>query len=106
MMPIQVLGLWLRAIASLLIHGWTVNNDEGAYAKVELARENRVIVWDLPGLGNSSEFMASPRLMSNCVRGTARHAPINSHAQLTFAPVFAATPFPQPFSQSNGLLDR
>ena len=37
----------------VFIHGWSLNSDEWAYAKVELAREHRVIVWDLPGLGNS-----------------------------------------------------
>jgi pimeloyl-ACP methyl ester carboxylesterase len=38
----------------VFIHGWSLNSDEWAYAKVELARDHRVIVWDLPGLGNST----------------------------------------------------
>jgi pimeloyl-ACP methyl ester carboxylesterase len=37
----------------VLIHGWSLDNHEWCYAKKSLARQFRVITWDLPGLGKS-----------------------------------------------------
>lgn len=39
----------------VLTHGWSLTSEEWYYAKTELAREHRLIVWDLPGLGKSSK---------------------------------------------------
>lgn len=38
----------------ILTHGWGLNNREWCYAREELARHHRLIIWDLPGLGQSS----------------------------------------------------
>jgi pimeloyl-ACP methyl ester carboxylesterase len=38
----------------VLVHGWSQDNRMWFYAKRDLARQFRVIVWDLPGLGNST----------------------------------------------------
>ncbi len=40
-------------IPVVLVHGWSLNSHEWAYAKTELAHDHRVIVLDLPGLGRS-----------------------------------------------------
>jgi pimeloyl-ACP methyl ester carboxylesterase len=39
----------------VLTHGWGMNSTSWYYAKRELAKTFRVIVWDLPGLGQSRE---------------------------------------------------
>lgn len=39
----------------ILVHGWGPNSTVWYYAKKQLARHFRVIVWDLPGLGKSSK---------------------------------------------------
>jgi pimeloyl-ACP methyl ester carboxylesterase len=41
----------------ILTHGWGMDSTEWYYAKKELAKEYRVIVWDLPGSGLSSRAM-------------------------------------------------
>lgn len=38
----------------ILTHGWGANSTEWDYLKQELARDFRLIVWDLPGLGRST----------------------------------------------------
>ena len=42
-----------NGVPLVLIHGWSLHSDEWAYAKTELARTHRLIVWDLAGLGHS-----------------------------------------------------
>jgi pimeloyl-ACP methyl ester carboxylesterase len=37
----------------VMVHGWSQDSRMWFYAKRDLARQFRVIVWDLPGLGNS-----------------------------------------------------
>jgi pimeloyl-ACP methyl ester carboxylesterase len=37
----------------ILVHGWSVDSRMWYYAKRDLARRFRVVVWDLPGLGKS-----------------------------------------------------
>ncbi|HEY0797344.1 MAG TPA: alpha/beta hydrolase [Acidisarcina sp.] len=37
----------------LLTHGWSTDNTEWFYAKRQLAGQFRIIVWDLPGLGET-----------------------------------------------------
>jgi pimeloyl-ACP methyl ester carboxylesterase len=37
----------------VLTHGWGLDSDEWYYAKKELTGRHRLIVWDLPGLGES-----------------------------------------------------
>ena len=37
----------------ILIHGWGLDSDEWYYAKKELGKQYRLIVWDLAGLGQS-----------------------------------------------------
>ncbi len=39
----------------VLTHGWGTSNTEWYYAKRQLAGQFRLIVWDLPGLGQSSQ---------------------------------------------------
>ena len=41
------------APALLLTHGWSTDNTEWFYAKRQLAGKFRIIVWDLPGLGQT-----------------------------------------------------
>ncbi len=36
----------------VLTHGWGLDSDEWYYARKELSQRHRLIVWDLPGLGN------------------------------------------------------
>ena len=43
----------LGADPVVLIHGWSLDNHEWCYSKKLLARQFRVISWDLPGLGQS-----------------------------------------------------
>jgi pimeloyl-ACP methyl ester carboxylesterase len=38
----------------ILTHGWGMDSTEWYYAKKELAKEHRVVVWDLPGVGLST----------------------------------------------------
>lgn len=38
----------------ILTHGWGMDSTEWYYAKKELAKEHRVVVWDLPGVGFST----------------------------------------------------
>jgi pimeloyl-ACP methyl ester carboxylesterase len=38
----------------ILTHGWGTDSTEWYYAKKELAKEHRVVVWDLPGVGRST----------------------------------------------------
>ena len=38
----------------ILTHGWGMDSTEWYYAKKELAKEYRVVVWDLPGVGLST----------------------------------------------------
>ena len=40
--------------AVILTHGWGMDSTEWYYAKKELAKEHRVVVWDLPGVGLST----------------------------------------------------
>jgi pimeloyl-ACP methyl ester carboxylesterase len=37
----------------LLTHGWSLDRSNWDYVKAELAKEYRVVTWDLPGLGKS-----------------------------------------------------
>ena len=39
----------------LLTHGWGTNSTEWYYAKKQLGQQFRLIVWDLPGLGESAQ---------------------------------------------------
>ena len=41
-------------IPLVLTHGWGLDHNEWCYAQRELARTYRLILWDLPGLGQSS----------------------------------------------------
>ncbi len=41
----------------LLTHGWGMDSTEWYYAKKELAKDYRVIVWDLPGVGLSTRAL-------------------------------------------------
>jgi pimeloyl-ACP methyl ester carboxylesterase len=41
--------------AVIMTHGWGMDSTEWYYAKKELAKEHRVIVWDLPGVGLSTK---------------------------------------------------
>ena len=38
----------------ILTHGWGMDSTEWYYAKKELAKDHRVVVWDLPGVGLST----------------------------------------------------
>jgi len=40
----------------LLTHGWSTDGTEWYYAKRQLARQFRLIVWDLPGLGETDSW--------------------------------------------------
>ena len=42
-------------------HGWGTNSTEWYYAKRRLAERYRVIVWDLPGLGESTASLVTSR---------------------------------------------
>ena len=41
----------------ILTHGWGMDSTEWYYAKKELAKEHRVVVWDLPGVGLSTRAL-------------------------------------------------
>lgn len=41
----------------ILTHGWGMDSTEWYYAKKELAKDYRVIVWDLPGVGLSTRAL-------------------------------------------------
>ncbi|MBA3481385.1 MAG: alpha/beta hydrolase, partial [Pirellulales bacterium] len=41
----------------ILTHGWGMDSTEWYYAKKELAKEHRVVVWDLPGVGLSTKAL-------------------------------------------------
>lgn len=41
--------------AIILTHGWGMDSTEWYYAKKELMKEHRVLVWDLPGVGLSTK---------------------------------------------------
>lgn len=43
-----------NATQIVMIHGWGLDSEEWYYAKKELSRNHRLIVWDLPGLGKSA----------------------------------------------------
>jgi pimeloyl-ACP methyl ester carboxylesterase len=43
----------------VLTHGWGLDGGEWCYAREQLARSHRVIVWDLPGLGESGRPAAN-----------------------------------------------
>jgi pimeloyl-ACP methyl ester carboxylesterase len=43
--------------AVILTHGWGTDSTEWYYAKKELAKEHRVVVWDLPGAGHSTRAL-------------------------------------------------
>ena len=42
-------------VAVILTHGWGMDSTEWYYAKKELMKEHRVVVWDLPGVGLSTK---------------------------------------------------
>ena len=42
----------------VLTHGWGLDAGEWCYAREQLARDHRVIAWDLPGLGQSGRPLA------------------------------------------------
>lgn len=44
-----------NAPALVFTHGWSMNSTEWYYAKRDLSSRFQLIVWDLPGLGESSE---------------------------------------------------
>jgi pimeloyl-ACP methyl ester carboxylesterase len=41
----------------IFTHGWGMDSTEWYYAKKELAKEHRVVVWDLPGVGLSTKAL-------------------------------------------------
>ena len=43
----------------IFTHGWGMDSTEWYYAKNELSKEHRVIVWDLPGVGLSTKAVNS-----------------------------------------------
>lgn len=41
----------------ILTHGWGMDSTEWYYSKKELAKEHRLVVWDLPGVGLSTKAL-------------------------------------------------
>lgn len=54
MLHVEVYGP-KEGIPLVMTHGWGLNSTAWYYAKKELGNRYRLIVWDLPGLGSSSE---------------------------------------------------
>ena len=52
----------------ILTHGWSLDNTMWYYAKRDLARRFRVVVWDLPGLGRSTRGKSGTVSLSDMAR--------------------------------------
>lgn len=52
----------------ILTHGWSLDNTMWYYAKRDLAKRFRVIVWDLPGLGRSTRGKSGTVSLSDMAR--------------------------------------
>lgn len=54
-----------RGVQFIFTHGWGMDSTFWYYAMVDLGRQNRLIVWDLPGLGRSKPSSAASISLSS-----------------------------------------